>query len=301
MTARATYLGLLLSASLVGACGGQSSSSNGNSAGDGAGHGGNASAGSGASTTAGTSSTAGKSPGGASSGGRGGAGTAGTGGASLREACSGPPTLGEPSCSAAFRYYTYDADHGICRPFFYGGCGGTKNLYQSLEACQAACSDLTNYDACTEAAECVLAGAGCCGPCDGPGLTPHDFTAYNTKYSDRQQGCAGVTCGACPNADGELTYKYFIANCVKGRCVVEDLRQTPVTACELDTDCRLRHGKSCCEACGSGLEDVIAVRSDRSIEQLVCGSVSLPCPPCVPAPLEQSAVCTDGRCAIGTP
>jgi hypothetical protein len=147
----------------------------------------------------------------------------------------------------------------------------------------------------------VLAGAGCCGPCDGPGLTPHDFIAYNGKYAQQVQICGDVACGACPEPDGEGSYKYFIADCVKGRCVVEDLRNSPLTSCEHDTDCDLRHGNRCCEACASGSDDTISVRSDGSFEELVCGGTPAACPPCVPAGFDRVPVCSDGHCAIGDP
>lgn len=288
MLARLGTVGLLLISGAATACGGQSSS-NGNNSG-------------GAGTTAGTASEGGKSQSGSSAGGSSGAAAAGAGGETLNEACSGPATMGDASCSAAFMYYTHDADGGICRPILYGGCGGTKNLYQTLEECQAACSnEKPRSDSCEEAAECVLAGAGCCGPCDGPGLTSHDLIAYNRKDAKQVQLCGDIACGPCPEPQGEGSYKYFIADCVNGRCVVEDLRNSPLTSCEHDTDCDLRHGKDCCESCGSAVDDTISVRSDGSFEEVICSRTPTPCLACSPPRFDRVPVCLDGHCAIGDP
>lgn len=182
-------------------------------------------------------------------------------------------------------------------PSTSGGNGGASSGGND-EAGTAGMGSTNLYDSCNEAAECELMGAGCCGPCDNPGLTPADFRTYNRKYRERFPSC-DVACGACPNPDGELTYKYFFANCVKGHCVVEDLRTSSINTCEQDSDCQLRHGKSCCPSCAG--EDVVPVRSDGSFEELACGGVPQPCPQCVAPPIEQLAVCNNGHCAIGAP
>lgn len=45
-------------------------------------------------------------------------------------------------CDAAFSRYAYDTQAGKCVPFSYGGCEGNANNFATLEACQAACTDL---------------------------------------------------------------------------------------------------------------------------------------------------------------
>lgn len=290
---------LLVAAALaLVACGGQSSLQSGT---DGAG---SSSGGSG--NAAGSSSTtAGQSSGGGGSGSSGSAGSdagGASGGGGWGEACSGPPTTSDASCKGAFVYYTHDADRGLCRPFLYGGCGGTENLYPTLEACQAACSGGSpSSDVCDEPTDCVLAGAGCCGPCDTPSLAASDYIAYNHKFAAQVQLCGDIACGPCPEPEGESRYKYFAAGCVNHRCVVHDLRESAVTTCSRASDCKLRHGSNCCERCGNGADDALAVRADGSFEDLVCGADPPACPPCVPEPFEQQAVCDDGRCAVGAP
>jgi hypothetical protein len=157
-----------------------------------------------------------------------------------------------------------------------------------------------NYDACKAPTDCVVTSAGCCGVCDGPDVSRRDLIAYNRQYQGQISTCdAGdVACGACPEpVPGQGTLMYFVPNCVQGQCVVEDIRTSPVTACEDASECRLRNGTGCCEGCGG--ETVVSVRNDGSFEDLVCGGVAQPCPACIALPPDDAvAVCTEGRCGI---
>ena len=284
--ARVAFGGALLLA-LSGACGGQSSK-----------NGSDGSAGGGVTGRAGSGS-AGKTShaGGSSSAG----GTSSGGPHNADDKCSGPATTGTDLCLAYFRRWTHDPNTGLCIPFVYGGCGAGPNHYESLEACQAACPGGTpNYDACEVASDCVLAPNGCCGVCDGPDVTVHDFRAFNSQYALEASGCpnADVACGACPTPEGEPTYKYFVPNCVNNECVVEDIRKSNVTACKSAADCRLRNGSSCCEGCAAN--QWLSVRSDGSFEDLVCGGVPQPCPECAAQPPSgaQAHCNEDGHCGI---
>jgi hypothetical protein len=110
---------------------------------------------------------------------------------------------------------------------------------------------------------------------------------------------APIACPSCGEAaPGTGSLKYFVPNCVQSQCVVEDIRQSAVAACKVDTDCRLRNGTSCCEACTSN--DLIAVRSDGSFEKQVCGDILPPCLACLPAkPADAVAGCgPDGHCIV---
>jgi hypothetical protein len=186
-------------------------------------------------------------------------------------------------------------------PFIHGGCNATQNNYETLEACQKAChGGPTNYDECKAATDCVLAAPGCCGVCDGPSISKHDFLAYNKLYVSKLQICenGNVACGACPNPEGETTRKYFIPNCVNGECVVEDIRESDVTACTTSEECQLRNGTGCCEGCSAG-GDLVSVRADGSLEKLVCGEILPPCLACVPTiPSDARANCSAGHCGV---
>jgi len=94
---------------------------------------------------------------------------------------------------------------------------------------------------------------------------------------------------------------YFVPDCVKGQCVVEDLRTSAVTACKTSDECKIRHGTGCCEGCGGG--DEISVRNDGSFEKLVCSSGPVACPACAPLPTGAIADCnmSTGRCDIAYP
>ena len=302
---------------LASACGGQSFSGNGGDAGS--------SAQGGTSSEAGTTSTAGKvhagrASGGSSTGGTGNvggsssAGTGNVGGSVGNEACNAPPFTG--TCEGLFPSWYHDPATGLCRPFIYGGCDGNANRYDSLEACQKACpGGNPDYDACKVPTDCVVAGTGCCGICDGPNITAHDLIAYNKNFAGFLQ-CAGggplpagagdpgagvpapIACAPCPLPPaGQGTLMYFVPNCVAGQCVVEDIRQSPITACMTANECKLRHGTGCCEGCSSA--DLISVRNDGSLEKLVCGSGPVGCPACAPPPADAIAVCqADGRCGV---
>src|SRR4051812_48819576 len=127
---------------LVSACGGQSFAPDTGDAGKaGMAQGGSTSAG-------GTHSTGGKAHGGNQTGGTGsgatnaggteaggtgsgGGVTAGAGGIGGDE-CNGPAVNGPDLCDAYFPSWTHDSTTGLCRPYVYGGCGASKNLYKTL-------------------------------------------------------------------------------------------------------------------------------------------------------------------------
>lgn len=204
-------------------------------------------------------------------------------------------------CAAALQRWTHDAMTGICQPFIYGGCDGTANNYESLEACQKACPGLSrNYDACQVATDCMLSPIGFFGTCDGSQITAHDFVAYNRRYEAEVSPCAGadIPCDPCVPTK-QATRKYFVPNCVRGECVVEDVRKSEVTACKTSQDCVLRNGTACCESCTSA-DELVAVRNDGSLEQLVCGALPRACPGCLPMqPRDAAPDCDEsGHCSV---
>jgi hypothetical protein len=297
-----TAFGLVLAS----ACGGQSFKGNGGEAGE---------TGSGGTTSlAGASSSGGKAHAGSGSGGSGagsstaGNGTAGEGASGappLMSACAGPVEYPGPNgavCAAYIPRWSHDMATGLCLPVVYGGCGGTKNNYETLEACQEACpGGSPNYDACKVPSDCALTANGCCGVCDDPRVSKHDFIAYNKANEAKVMPCAygDVACGACPNLEtGQSTLQFFVPNCVAGQCVVEDLRESDVTACRSAEDCMLRNGTACCQSCGAG--NVVSVRNDGSFEKLVCGDTPPPCLACVPTiPSDAVATCEpSGHCGV---
>lgn len=54
--------------------------------------------------------------------------------------CLLPGTLpGEKKCKGYIKKWTFNATEDACVPYIYGGCHGTKNLFDMEEECQAAC------------------------------------------------------------------------------------------------------------------------------------------------------------------
>lgn len=289
---------LTMSLALTSACGGQSFTQGGN-----AGSGATGNTGSGGSGQAGTHTTGGKSTGGTSHGGsgQGGFASAGTGGTVPGDRCSAPPESG--NCNAYFQRWYHDPASNQCLQFVWGGCGGNDNNYDSFEACHAACGSVSPT-ACNLPSDCAITPIGCCGICDGPAVVASQFVAFNKQFAGQYQcgigakelpapdlpgnpgpgGGAPIACPPCAApAPGQGTAKYFIPDCVKGQCVVADLRKSPLTACMSQTDCRLRNGTQCCEGCG-GSEQWVAVRSNGGFEKQACGSTDLGCPACLPQP-----------------
>ncbi len=300
---------------LASACGGQSFTDGGD--GGDAGSGGTTSK-AGTTNHAGTTSTmAGRSNGGGGTGGSGGMGFAGTGvgGAPLSEECGGPPDSGV--CDAYAPSWYHDPSSGICRPFVYGGCGGNKNRYPTLEACNQACpGGSPNYDACNVPSDCMVTGTGCCGVCDSASITAHDLIAYNRQYAGFLQCALALTiappggsdagvaapiaCAPCLPPMGQGTLMYFVPDCVAGQCVVQDLRTSPLTACKTSNECKLRHGTGCCEGCSA--DQLVSVRDDGSLEKLVCGGGLVGCPACAPPPTDAQPYCgPTGHCEVVHP
>jgi trypsin inhibitor len=284
---------------LASACGGQSFKGNGGEAGETSKGGATSLAGS----SSGGQAHAGDKSGGSSSV----AGSGAAGDPPFMSTCAGPAEYTGPNgahCAAYFRRWSHDITTGVCMPVVYGGCGATANNYETLEACQKACPGRSpNYDACKVAQDCVLASPGCCGVCDGPGVSKHDFIAYNQANVGLVSTCGNgnVACGACPEPEpGQGTTQFFVPNCVAGECVVEDIRESDVTACTAAEDCKLRMGTACCENCAGGGGDVVAVRNDGSFEKLVCGDVLPPCSACEPpVRIFADASCNpNGRCEV---
>jgi len=53
--------------------------------------------------------------------------------------CRGPPESGPKYCEAYMDAYHYDVKSGTCKHHVFGGCGGTKNNFFSMEECEKTC------------------------------------------------------------------------------------------------------------------------------------------------------------------
>jgi hypothetical protein len=232
----------------------------------------------------------GQSAGSAGSAGAGEAGAGGEGGAP-QDICQLPAEPG--TCEAAIERWFFDATRGVCTAFTYGGCEGNENNFETLEQCHASCSGhgTTAPTACTNATQCVVTRAQCCG--QNPDPTIRDVTAVNAaSLADFNAPCALVDCvssGPVPS--------HFGATCNNGHCLAFDVRGTELTACTAPSDCRLRAGLACCEACDAEHQDFVALRVDVDLSSLACGDAPINCGACQPMPpAGLVADCLEGHC-----
>jgi hypothetical protein len=196
--------------------------------------------------------------------------------------------------------------------------GGSANMGGSVSTGGTAVGGTggtADYAFCNAPSDCAIRGTGCCGVCDAPNLSEKDFIAYNKMYGNLFQcgiplpaapanpsggsasagAAAPIACAPClglPPGQGSLMY--FVPDCVKNQCVVEDLRTSRVTACKSSDECKVRSGASCCEGCSAGQD--FAVRNDGSFEKLVCGDGPVGCLACVPPQSGAAPICEGGRC-----
>lgn len=237
----------------------------------------------------------------AASGGRSGTGGAvGTGGIPIHLPTCGLP-LEAGSCDGALEAWGFDAGLGRCVPFFYGGCGANQNNFASRELCEATCGAAPSLDACDVTTPCVLVETSCCGACEP--VTAESYAAVpagQTEAYEAQKACGGMPCDACDVLPlGQQTSQFFRAACVEGRCAVQDVRDEPITECEVPADCRLRCGSDCCEGCGSGSDGLIAVRADADVAATFCEGRDVACDPCICTPsATYGADCVAGRCVV---
>jgi hypothetical protein len=221
-----------------------------------------------------------------------GSGGSGVGGTVPSDPCSLPPDSGP--CDAAFQRFYFDAEHGVCGPFTYGGCEGNSNNFETLDACDAECGGpIGETMRCEIPMDCTVVPSVCCA-CEKVG--PHELIAIRRDSSDDflQSTCGAIGCeceAAVPPWAG--------ATCIQGRCVAVDIRETEYTECTVDTDCVLRRGLDCCEDCSLGGGEMVGVRKDRDVGELTCGAL-VDCEACSSEnePRATSAICDSGRCTV---
>ncbi|MEO6602280.1 MAG: hypothetical protein ABIQ16_20530, partial [Polyangiaceae bacterium] len=92
------------------------------------------------------------------------------------------------------------------------------------------------------------------------------------------------------------TRKYFVPVCEHHECALMDIRESKLSACTRDSDCRLRDGAECCA--GSDGHGIVAIAKGRALEQLTC-TPGQRCPqetPLISRSLQ--AKCIDRQCEV---
>lgn len=151
---------------------------------------------------------------------------------------------------------------------------------------------LPDAKACTQPSDCVFAEESCC-ICGQPELS--DLIAVNTEHAP-VCGCNGPVCDCAISPNPNLAL-----SCDAGQCAGWDVRkEDALSACTQDSDCRLRAGLSCCEACDASPWDLVSIRTDAAgaLAARVC-SGDQGCPACAPQyPPDAFAQCIAGHCAV---
>jgi hypothetical protein len=264
------------------ACGGKSESEDDGSA-------------SGASDNGGGSGTGGGTTGGGTSGGTGNGGSSGTGGSN--DACSLPPA-GPGPCEAAIRRYSYHPETGLCLPFVYGGCDGNGNNFVSAEDCYGTCDRQgeMNPTMCGNSTECTLIPTTCCGGCDEP--TVMNVVSIRSDQVGTVEMAMGCQVVDCPPCDPPLPNPWLFSTCSRGRCIAVDARETEITECTQASDCVLRAGLGCCEACSVSPGTIVSVNASVDLEPWLCGSTPDGCDACAPAMNNFDPSCDAMRCGV---
>jgi hypothetical protein len=179
-----------------------------------------------------------------------------------------------------------------------GGSGGSAGSSGSGgNSGRGGSGGTANHGACTLSSQCLVRPRSCCGSCGA--ATRTDVTAINRgNTSNYMLEVCGEEfgCPPCYTAQDPT----LVSRCVDNNCAVVDLNALPLTACSVNSDCRVRV-TSCCE-CGGNvqLDALIAIRRDSEAEytRLMCDPMQA-CDDCVP-PYPQGAigVCYDGRCTV---
>jgi hypothetical protein len=202
------------------------------------------------------------------------------------------------TCEAAIHAYAYDVETGLCLPFYYGGCDGNPNRFETAEECYAAC-DGARVDGpayCENSAECERVSTACCG-CASTSFQAVVGVQREHVGVIQATKCATIDCDACAV---DPAFAWFGASCRANHCVAWDAREEDLTLCMTDADCHLRNGFGCCEACEAGLQPV-AVNSSF-VQRWVCPDGQPPCPSCPNGgpvyPENAFAVCVNSRCWV---
>jgi hypothetical protein len=152
--------------------------------------------------------------------------------------------------------------------------------------------------ACTKNSDCVLEMTSCL-QCSAYELD--HVVALNGLYAEDYRGRVCARPPHCPPYTERSVHPALLTTCQALRCVVIDLRQTEITACDTDDDCKLRTAR-CCDCTEMSREPVIpiGVDQDAAYEALRCdvGAACAECSDGIPVSAEYHPDCSLGHCYV---
>ena len=112
---------------------------------------------------------------------------------------------------------------------------------------------------------------------------------------------AGEDCPGCAKTPDPYLRAYCDLDAAGGTCTAASAHELGVTRCENDSQCALRAGLGCCEACFGDPDALVAINPglEPELRERVCQGEPLGCPECaVVYPPGAKAVCQGGLCAV---
>jgi len=184
-----------------------------------------------------------------------------------------------------------------------GGSGGATGAAAGLGGLLGGAGPMPDFSACTGNDTCVLEPVGPCGAgCEPIPLSRLEaINGANVAAYERSKPPTPCIENLCPElAYADLQMQNYYAECIAGHCQALDVRETDLSRCQMDTDCSLRAGTSCC-ACAD--DHLIAYASQANIEQAFCAPEPACQANCTPPPLPRfvAAWCTAGHCVVHYP
>ncbi|KAK2707178.1 hypothetical protein QYM36_015008, partial [Artemia franciscana] len=141
----------------------------------------------------------------------------------LPEICKQVPELGSRRCKASFARWTYDSENEKCKPYIYGGCGGTDNLFKSKKQCMKTCglhSKLRGAQSGSSFCDDPIAE----GPCFGT------YTRYG--FNKTTNACQEFTYGGCEGNENNFPDIHECERTCKTKVNIRRMQSTEVDMCD---------------------------------------------------------------------
>jgi len=188
----------------------------------------------------------------------------------------------------------YSIEETACTSF----CGDDAGVPDAgtPDAAMADAGALPDWAVCTDQGQCSVNPVGCCAVCGAPTVADVEGVRMGKEDEHYNAVCpVPEPCPRCPTFD----VPELVPTCKAGQCEVVDVRMEALTACTLDSECRIR-STSCCECGGDPRYIAVSTTSTETYESLVCPTGAA-CAECLPTyPDTVVARCVVGHCEAVT-